>query len=1133
MPIYKFSPNLASPEERQQTFVAREAVLEDLLDRVRKIESGARHCVLIGPRGIGKTHLLLLLKDTIAGDESLASQWEVIRFSEEEYSVTSLAELFLRVVEMLPGGKPENMGRDVDLALGHVLDFSAASGKRLLLLMDNIHLYFSQFPDTDIGRLRDVLMSKSAFLIVGAAPSYFKQMTGYEESFYNFFEPIHLNELVPDEVERMLQRRAEFEGNEDVLAKLGKCHQEIRTITRLTGGNPRLILMLYQVMCESHVMKAAEAFKELLDELTPYFQERMGGLPPQGRKVLDTLAFMEGPSTPTELAEEAGMQVNAVTSQLKRLRDVGYVQQVKRQRSKTTRYEVTERLFRMWREMRTETGRTRLRFIIRFLELWYTPAQLMDETVKLLTQLAQAQRTEKPRFLSHLQYLKEATPELLQPEMERVCSNAEAGRLELAAAEIPSLKELASYDEDVRSDPDNVEAWSNRSKALSCLGRYQEALESVNKAIQIQPDYAEAWRIRGVALGSLDKYQEALESVNKAIQIQPDNAMAWRNHGAVLSSLEKHEEALESYDKAIQIQPDGVQTWLSRGLVLDDLERYEEALESYDEAIELQPNDAHIRFHRGLALGNLERYEEALESYDRAIQIQSGYTVAWGNRGVTLVRLGRYKEALESCDKAIQIQPDDVIAWLNRGAALGNLERYEEALESYDKAIQIQPDNATAWLNRGGALFNLERYEEALESCDKAIQIQPDNVPAWLNRASTLSKLERHEEALESYDKVIQIQPDNATAWLNRGGALFNLERYEEALESCDKAIQIQPDNVPAWLNRASTLSKLERHEEALESYDKAIQIQPEDANAWYNRGQTLIGLGRYGEALESFDRAIQLQPEHEGSWCKRGLALHNLGRYEEALQSFDRAVTQLQKACIPIWHYRGETLHELGRREEELESYDRAIQIQPADAIAWCDRGDTLLYNLKQYAEALESYDNAIQIQPDDAMSWNNRGVALVNLGRNDEALESLKRAAELANAQNLENVSEFASLLAAETELLGSLESLREDNLGSARRSLKNAIDNGKQADSDDFQLVLFGYLKESLKSGRIQFVQEAIEMIVSEFGEEYEKLLSPFINALEYMQTEDESILERLHQEVRELVLDIVEYSRGKEE
>jgi tetratricopeptide (TPR) repeat protein len=894
MPVYKFSPHLATSQERSETFVGREAILEDLLDRVSKPDADARHCILIGPRGIGKTHLLLLLADRIEEDEALASRWAVIRFAEEEYSITSLAELLLKIIESLPDGNAKDIGRDVDLALAHILDFSAKSGKRILLLMDNIHLYFNQFPDADIGRMRDILISKPVFLIIGAAPSYFRQMTGYEEAFYNFFEPIHLSELTPGEVEGMLRRRAEFEDKQDFLEEFDQCQPKIRAAAHLTGGNPRLILMLYQVMCESGIVEAAEAFKQLLDELTPYFQGRMDGLPPQQRKVLDTLASQESPATPTELAELAGMQVNAVTSQLKRLKDVGYVQQVRRRKSRSTRYEVTERLFRMWREMRTDAGRGRLAFLIRFLTLWYTPVQLVDETGKLLTQLGEAEGRDRSRLLLQMQYLKDAMPEILRSEMKTLYSYAESGRHELAATGITPLKALATYEEEVKEHPDDATAW---------LGR-------------------------------------------------------------------------------------------------------------------------------GLALGMLGRHDEALESFDRALQIQ----------------------------------PDDAFAWLGRGMALEGLSRYDEALESFDRVVEIQPDHALAWLGRGMALESLSRYEGALESYDKAIQIQPDDEDTWNNRGAVLSSLGRYEEALESYDKAIQIQPDYALVWHNRGVTLVKLNRYEEALESYDRAVQIQPDYASAWTNRGVTLDDLSRHEEALESYDRAIQIQPDDPYAWYNRGVILVKLSRYEEALESFDRTLQIQPDHANAWYNRGVVL---GR-------------------------------DLGRHEEALESYDRAVQIQPDYAKAWC-----------------------------------NRGAALYYLGGHEEALESARKAMELAKAQGMDDVSKVAFGLAVAARLSISSRGLEEGNPGLARHALEGALEDGKGAEGELFQSAIFAYLRGVLRSGEIEFAREAIGIMVSELGEDYVRLLRPFSVAIEYMETGDESILERLQQEERELVLEIAKQTDKRHE
>jgi tetratricopeptide (TPR) repeat protein len=216
----------------------------------------------------------------------------------------------------------------------------------------------------------------------------------------------------------------------------------------------------------------------------------------------------------------------------------------------------------------------------------------------------------------------------------------------------------------------------------------------------------------------------------------------------------------------------------------------------------------------------------------------------------------------------------------------------------------------------------------------------------------------------------------------------------------------------------------------------------------------------------------------------------------------------------------------------KDLAIYEEEVKEHPDDASAWHSHGFAL-GNRGRNEEALESFDRAVQIQPDDAFAWLGRGMALGRLGSYEEALESLEKAVEIGRAQSLKEVPEFASLLAAETEFLVSLGNLREENPGSARSALKNAIVNGKQAGEEDFQLLLFGYLKGVLPSARTEFAREAIGIIVSELGEDYGRLLRPFSVAIEYMETGDESILERLQQEERELVLEIAGQADAQQE
>lgn len=107
-------------------------------------------------------------------------------------------------------------------------------------------------------------------------------------------------------------------------------------------------------------------------------------------------------------------------------------------------------------------------------------------------------------------------------------------------------------------------------------------------------------------------------------------------------------------------------------------------------------------------------------------------------------------------------------------------------------------------------------------------------------------------------------------------------------------------------------------------------------------------------------------------------------------------------------------------------------------------------------------------------------------------------------------------------------SLKGVMSDNLGQAREALKMALTGYETTKVADFDLALFEYIKGVLKAGKLEFLQEAIGIVVAELGDEYGQLLSPFTTALEYMQTKDVSILEQCQVELREIVAEIVDYA-----
>ncbi len=591
----KYTPSLESPENLQKFLVGRESLVKRLLQAIE--EAGGRksvpHFLLIGPRGIGKTHLLLLLYHTVKGAiswsgafQNLSKLWEPILFSEEQYGVGSLTDLLLEVLARL---KEQASDEKLERLLTHLKDVRVPgeaereaileylgkrrneTGKRFLLLLDNLQMILSSFSEEDQSRLRSLLMSHDLFMIIGSAPTLFAAVLDYKAPFYNFFEIVRLQEISKDDdVEALLKKHLEHDRRTDILGRFDEYRPRIRAIVHLTGGNPRLILSLYQIFTQGEIVEVERALLRLLDELTPYFQDRMNQLSEQQRKVIEAMALADGPSTPTEIAQLAHLDVDVVTAQLQRLKKQGYVRSYYKEKGRReTLYDISEQLFRLWRQMRVEAGRRRLGFIVSFLKIWFTEEEIAEIIKKIVddmvSRLEQAEYERAREIIDKLSYYQEVAPAGLQPliHYQRVFGLMGVGDLAEAERELQERESHSEEDKELLAF-----TWYNLGVAYSKKGEYDRAIEAFTQALKT---VGEKWYLRCLYLVNksrvsflLNKKAEALKDAEEAhclatqhqySKAVPDTALWLLMLQLDLSQEQVHQgnetKALEHYQKAL------------------------------------------------------------------------------------------------------------------------------------------------------------------------------------------------------------------------------------------------------------------------------------------------------------------------------------------------------------------------------------------------------------------------------------------------------------------------------------------------------------------------------------------------------------------------------------------------------
>jgi DNA-binding transcriptional ArsR family regulator len=381
--LSRFTPSMMTPGALEAIFVQREELAERLVELVREsaLTPAKHHTLLIGPRGIGKTHLVSLIYHRICGMEDLRDRLLIAWLREEEWGVTSFLDLLLRIFRALLAERPDTTLAERVEALYNLSSEAAerAAGallkefvgdRVLLILVENLEDLFNGLGDKGQKRLRAYLQKHQHCAMLATAQSLFNSVALQTSPFYGFFRINHLEELTLDEATRLLTKIANLEGDRALASfiKTPTGRARIRALHHLAGGNHRVFVIFSQFLNRESLDEFVEPFMRTLDALTPHYQYRLAWLSPQQRKIVEFLCDRRGAVPVREIAQRCFMTHQTASSQLGKLLEMGYVRSEVVGRE--SYYEVRELMMRLCLEVKKSRGELIRSFVV-FLRRWY------------------------------------------------------------------------------------------------------------------------------------------------------------------------------------------------------------------------------------------------------------------------------------------------------------------------------------------------------------------------------------------------------------------------------------------------------------------------------------------------------------------------------------------------------------------------------------------------------------------------------------------------------------------------------------------------------------------------------------------------------------------------------------------
>lgn len=379
----RFSPHTLSPERRAELLVGRDHLLSELVaDYSQAFDTGSgRYEALVGPRGLGKSHLLGVVVDRLRE----RSEAPLIAMLSEEEHVSSWVGLLAKILAALPDdddcpptaelvsrlrGTP--LADQEDVALGMV---QARVGDRpLLLAMENLDEVLTGIGGDGQQKLRNALQSNGRWCVIATTTRWTEALANRGQPLYRSFLRRDLESLNPHQCRQMLMRLAEAHGANEFLEELRTPTglARVRAIHHIAGGAPRAMAHLFPHLQKRSLDDLEGAFFDLADELTPYYQEQINRRPTGQRPLLEALAENWQPLSVQELAQRTFSTHQSTSGQLRYLTRDRLLTAIQVGRNRY--YSLREPLFRIARSMKNPDGLAEA--FVRFTRGWFLPAEI-------------------------------------------------------------------------------------------------------------------------------------------------------------------------------------------------------------------------------------------------------------------------------------------------------------------------------------------------------------------------------------------------------------------------------------------------------------------------------------------------------------------------------------------------------------------------------------------------------------------------------------------------------------------------------------------------------------------------------------------------------------------------------------
>ncbi len=555
-------------------------------------------------------------------------------------------------------------------------------------------------------------------------------------------------------------------------------------------------------------------------------------------------------------------------------------------------------------------------------------------------------------------------------------------------------------------------------------GLSDKAIAMLEIARGMLPDDARVYTLLGEAYMQKKRYPDAIHMYENASRLAPEDPRLRTRLAVSRIAAGDRVQAMADLQAALRgPSPDPATALLLASLQLQSRD-FDAALAGARKLMAKDPDRPEYINLSGAALLGMGRLDEARKAFTRALERQPAYQPARINLARVDIRQGRYPQARERLQAVLKAAPANPDALRGLATVAEKQGRLDQALSWLDKLAAIVPDNTGDLFHQAELNLRAGKAERTLEIARHLDKLNPTDLPVLDLMGRAQIALGQKTRAAATYRSMYGFARDKPE-WLVRiARRLISLGELESARHNLEVALKQDPGYLPARSTQINLEVRAGALKQARALAEALRKDYPRDPAGNALLGDVLIHQRDYAGAAEAFRRALKtrastalvlslsqaeqragrnrrartvlrdwLESHPRDSLVRRRLAglLRDHGDPHLALKEYLLLLRQAPQD--PLLLNNIASIYIALDDPRALETARKAYALSPSHpAIA-----DTLGWSLVRQGQAdaglkyLREAQSRIAGQP--AINYH-LAVALSQLGRDDEALQALRKA-------------------------------------------------------------------------------------------------------------------------------------------